>query len=89
MKAKTNVTIQDKDGNISKPLLCAWLLVIVEDFGRMHQRSFNVSEIYNGIDLSKYTYVQWIEPTNKAHKLALEKECKLIGTEIKYVKLFG
>ena len=89
MKVQNNVTVQDQDGNSSKPLLCAGLVILVQDWGRMHQKSFNVSEIYRGIDVSKYKKVQWIEPENEEHRLIIEKKCEESNYEIKYVQLFG
>ena len=89
MKAQNNNSVQDQDGNSSKPLLCAGLVILVQDWGRMHQKSFNVSEIYKGIDVSKYKKVQWIEPENEEHRLIIEKKCEERNYEIKYVQLFG
>ena len=89
MKAKTNVTVNAEVGNSTKQLLCAGLVILVQDWGRMHQKSFNVSEIYRGIDVSKYKKVQWIEPENEEHRLIIEKKCEERNYEIKYVQLFG
>ena len=89
MKAQNNNSVKDQDGNITKPLLCAGLVILVQDWGRMHQKSFNVSEIYRGIDVSKYKKVQWIEPENEEHRLIIEKKCEERNYEIKYVQLFG
>ena len=90
MKTDTKPTSNEaENGNKSKPLLCAGFVILVQDWGRMHQKSFNVSEIYRGIDVSKYKKVQWIEPENEEHRLIIEKKCEERNYEIKYVQLFG
>ena len=89
MKAQNDNSVEAEVGNSTKPLLCAGLVILVQDWGRMHQKSFNVSEIYRGIDLSKYKKVQWIEPENEEHRLIIEKKCEERNYEIKYVQLFG
>ncbi len=78
-----------KAPNDAKPLLCAGLIVIVQDWGRMSQNSFCRSEIWDGINRKKYKESQWIEAYGDERHKEIEAKAKAIGWDVKYVELFG
>jgi hypothetical protein len=65
------------------------IVAIVHDYGRMHQNSFSISQIWDGIDLSKYKQHHWVESDNNQRDKEIEKKAKAIGWDFEYVKLFG
>ena len=75
--------------NDAKPVLCAGLIVIVQDWGRMNQNSFCSSEIWHGINRKKYKESQWIEAYGEERHKEIEQKAKAIGWDVKYVELFG
>jgi hypothetical protein len=78
-----------KTANGTKPVLCAGLIVIVQDWGRMNQNSFCSSEIWQGINRKKYKESQWIEAYGEERHKEIELKAKAIGWDVKYVELFG
>jgi hypothetical protein len=88
--------METKDSNLPQkkamqyePLLCAGLVILVYDFGRMHQRSFSTSDIYKGVDMKKYKVVKWVEITDEKQKQEVEKKAKRLNFDTKVVNLYG
>ena len=80
---------QANSSNELYTLLCDGLVILVNDFGRMGQRSFSISEIYHGINLKKYKQVSWVEVEDNNHKKEIEKKAKLLKWEVIEVNLYG
>lgn len=79
-----------KDSKITyDSVFCAGLVILVYDFGRMHQRSFSTSDIYHGINTKKYKRVKWVEITSETHREEVEKKAKRLNWEPKVVNLYG
>ena len=87
MKNKTS--IKNENGNDANRLLCAGLVVIVQDWGRMHQNSFCSSEIWHGINRKKYKESLWIEAYGEERHKEIEAKAKAICWDVKYVDLCG
>jgi hypothetical protein len=85
----TNDELKNETANGTKPVLCAGLIVIVQDWGRMSQNSFCSSEIWHGINRNKYKESQWIEAYGEERHKEIEQKAKAIGWDVKYVELFG
>ena len=80
---------ETKTANDANTVLCAGLIVIVQDWGRMNQNSFCSSEIWHGINRKKYKECQWIEAYGEERHKEIELKAKAIGWDVKYVDLCG
>jgi hypothetical protein len=85
----TKDELKNETANGTKPVLCAGLIVIVQDWGRMSQNSFYSSEIWHGINTKKYKECQWIEAYGEERHKEIELKAKAIGWDVEYVQLFG
>jgi hypothetical protein len=65
------------------------IIVIVQDWGRMDQNSFSISEIWHGINRKKYKKSEWIEAYGEERHKEIELKAKAINWDIKYVELCG
>jgi hypothetical protein len=65
------------------------LIVIVQDWGRMGQNSFCSSEIWHGINRSKYKKSEFIIAHGKEKHEQIEIKAKAIGWDVKYINLYA
>ena len=59
------------------------LVIMIKDYGRMNQRSFNISEIYNLIDTKKYKQVKHVV-LNFEHNDNQQKEIEKKAKQLKW-----
>ena len=64
------------------------IIVIVQDWGRMNQKSFSLSEIWIGINRDLYQESRWVEVHSSERQKQIEDKAKIIGWDIKHVQLF-
>lgn len=65
------------------------IILIVEDYGRMHQNSFNISQIWWDIDLRKYKNHKHIVSHDKEEWDRIKKKAKEINWDVKHISLYG
>ena len=63
------------------------LLVLVYDYGRMHQRSFCTSEIFTHFETKKYKTLKWALVENKEQELKLKERASCLNFDTKILNL--
>lgn len=67
----------------------AGIVIIVQDWGRMQQNSFRISEIWHGINRDSYKESQWVEAYGEERHKEIELKAKSMGWDVRYVQLYG
>ena len=65
------------------------IVVIVKDFGRTHQRSFHVEEIWGNVDLSKYKEREWVIADTEEEINEIEHKAKNLDWDVEHITLYG
>jgi hypothetical protein len=66
------------------------IVVVVQDWGeRMNQRSFNTSEIWNGININNYEKYEWVEAYGEDEHKKIKDKAKDIGWDVKIINLYA
>ncbi len=64
------------------------LLVLVYDYGRMHQRSFCSSEIFRHVRTKKYKKLRWVLVENEEQELKLKERASCLNFDTEVIGLY-